>query len=85
MKQTKERIESFDFFRAYGCLAIILLHVVSAWRDDPTHSSAFYDNDSMVRMLFNNVAVPLLVRMAVPIFFMMSGVLFLDSSIHFSY
>lgn len=78
MRQTKGRIESFDFFRAYGCLAIILLHVVSAWKDDPTNSSAFYHNVSTIRMIFNNAVVPVLVRIAVPIFFMMSGALFLD-------
>lgn len=83
MEKEKSRIGCFDFFRAYGCLAIILLHVVTAWRDDPTNAHAFYTAGS-VRIVFDNAVVPILVRMAVPIYFMMSGVLFLSPERDFS-
>ena len=73
----RKRVKSFDLFRGYGCLAIVMLHVVSAWKDDSLYGYTFLNTD-IVRTLFNNVIVPLLVRMAVPIFFMISGVLFLD-------
>ena len=73
----QERIGSFDFFRAYGCLAIVLLHVISAWRDDPTNSNSFY-SVGYTGLIFDNAIIPLLVRMAVPMFFMMSGALFLN-------
>ena len=73
----QERIGAFDFFRAYGCLAIVLLHVISAWRDDPTSSNCFYSVGN-TELIFDNAIIPLLVRMAVPMFFMMSGALFLN-------
>lgn len=73
----QKRIGSLDFLRAYGCLAIILLHVVSAWHDDPTNKEALFHADP-VRIGFDGAIVPLLVRMAVPIFFMISGALFLN-------
>lgn len=72
-----KRIGSLDFLRSYGCLAIILLHVVSAWHDDPANKEALFNADP-VRISFDGAIVPLLVRMAVPIFFMISGALFLD-------
>lgn len=74
-----KRINAFDWLRAYGCLAIVLLHVVSAWKDDPIYSDTFY-NSGVLRNAFNNAIVPLLVRAAVPIFFMISGALFLDKA-----
>ena len=72
-----KRIECFDFLRSYGCLAVVLLHVISAWKDDITYSSSFYNAD-YIRIFFNNGVVPILVRLAVPIFFMISGALFLS-------
>ena len=68
---------AFDFFRAYGCLAIILLHVIDGWKDDPNGSIMFFQING-ARLIFDNVIVPMLVRFVVPIFFIMSGALFLN-------
>jgi len=39
----KERIPQFDTIRAFACLAVIFLHVVSTWRDNPTYGYTYYN------------------------------------------
>lgn len=73
------RIYAFDFMRAYFCLMIILLHVESAWKSDSFGSVAYYEMGA-VRAAFDSAVVAVLVRTAVPIFFMISGALFLNPS-----
>lgn len=75
----QNRIYSFDFMRVLFCFAIVLLHTVSAWMDDPIGNVSFYSSGN-IRLFFDLVLLPLFVRPAVPIFFMISGALFLNSS-----
>ena len=73
------RIYAFDFMRAYCCLMIVLLHVDSAWKADRVGAAGYYAMGS-VRAAFDSAIVALLVRIAVPMFFMISGALFLNPS-----
>jgi len=80
MYNSKERISEIDTIRVICCFAIILLHTVSGWIDDPVGGKIFCDS-SRFRFFFDTAFLPLFVRYAVPIFFMISGVFFLSDQI----
>lgn len=68
-----EHIDYFDWLRALGCAAVVLLHVLSIYINK--HSVAAHS----VRMFWTCEADLILTRWAVPVFLMMSGALLLDA------
>lgn len=81
MAETNKRIYSYDSMRALACLAIVLLHTVSTWKADTVLGAGYYSQDTL-RMLWNQGLNALLVRWAVPVFFMLSGALMLNPDKH---
>ena len=70
-----DRFYSIDFIRTLCCLLVVLLHVVSGWRDDPIGGTS-YKTGNIWDIVFYHYIVCLLVRWCVPTFFMKSGYLF---------
>lgn len=71
----QKRINYFDWMRAAGAVAIVLLHVVRAFE---LSSSVMATADVSQLIHAESIVVAPLARWAVPCFFMMSGALFLD-------
>lgn len=74
-QEKRERIQQLDVIRTIACMAIVLLHTVSTWMADSVGSESYYSY-LWKYAAFYHVGTALLVRWAVPAFFMMSGILF---------
>lgn len=74
MEKTKKRVEYFDVLRTIACIAVVIIHISGEYLKYNANTLNFW-----VGNVFDSI-----VRLAVPVFVMISGALMLDEEYEFT-